>query len=122
MKVITFDLKTSLFSFVVLFLTGVSNSLNSGLTSKEGNILAEEVKAIDLAKVMNTDNSWNKYPDYRNRKYWESLPSEVRNEYITTAGGFLDYNWPGIHAADYQEFLRAGDRRQRVYAACSNAL
>jgi hypothetical protein len=100
----------------------VSNSLNSGLTSKERNILAKEVKAIDLAKVMNTDNSWNKYPDYRIRKYWESLLPEFRNEYITKAEGFLDYNWPVVRATDYQEFIRAGDRRQSVYAACSNTL
>ena len=92
------------------------------LTNKERNILAKESKAIDLAKVLITDNSWNKFPDYKNRAFWNSLPENLRQEYISKAESYLDYSWPAVKATDYLEFIRSGDRRQSVYAACSNAL
>ncbi len=92
------------------------------LTNKERNILANEAKSIDLAKVLITDNSWNKFPDYKNREFWQNLPANIRNEYITKAETYLKYDWPVVKATDYLEFIRSGDRRQKVYAACSNAL
>ncbi len=92
------------------------------LTNKERNILAKEAKSIDLAKVLITDNSWNNLPDYKNRKFWESLPANIRQEYIKKAEGYLSYDWPVVKATDYLEFIRSGDRRQEVYSACSNAL
>lgn len=92
------------------------------LTNKERNILANEAKTIDLAKSLITDNSWNKFPLYNNRTFWEKLPANIRAEYITRAEGYLNYNWPVVKATDYLEFIRSGDRRQGVYSACSNAL
>lgn len=92
------------------------------LTNKERNILAKEAKAIDLSKSLITDNSWNKLPDYKNRQFWQSLPENIRAEYVTKAEQYLSYDWPVVKATDYLEFIRSGDRRQGVYAACSNAL
>ena len=92
------------------------------LTNKERNILAREAKAIDLSKSLITDHSWNKLPDYKNRQFWQSLPANIREEYITKAERFLNYEWPVVKATDYLEFIRSGDRRQGVYSACSNAL
>ena len=71
---------------------------------------------------MITDNSWNKLPGYKERQFWESLPANIRQDYIKKAEGYLDYNWPVVKATDYLEFIRSGDRRQSVYSACSNAL
>jgi hypothetical protein len=96
--------------------------LKAELTNKERNILAKEAKSIDLAKALITDNSWNKLPGYRDRQFWESLPANVRQDYIMKAESYLDYNWPVVRATDYLEFIRSGDRRQQVYSACSNAL
>ena len=107
--------------FVLVFFF-VSNKASAELKSKERNILTNEAKAIDLAKVLLTDNSWINLPDYRNRQFWENIPAKIRNEYITRAEGYLDYNWPVVRATDYLEFIRSGDRRQEVYSACSNAL
>ncbi len=92
------------------------------LTNKERNILAREAKAIDLSKSLITDNSWNKLPGYKNRQFWQSLPENIRSEYVTKAEQYLSYDWPVVKATDYLEFIRSGDRRQGVYAACSNAL
>ena len=87
----------------------------------ERNILAKEAASIDLAKSL-TGNSWNKLPEYRNRQFWESVPSDLRRDYISGAESYLDYDWPVVKATDYLEFIRSGERRQEVYAAPSRAL
>jgi hypothetical protein len=122
MKTLTPLLRTLLFGFFSLILLTVSNNASSEITSKERNILAREARAIDLAKVLITDNSWNSLPDYKERQFWQNLPSNIRQEYITKAEGYLDYNWPVVRATDYLEFIRSGDRRQGAYAEPSRAL
>jgi hypothetical protein len=122
MKTPTSAMKTILFLCFVLFFLADSNPASAELTNKERNILANEAKAIDLAKVLITDNSWNKFPDYKNRQFWQNLPANIRQEYITKAEAYLAYNWPVVKATDYLEFIRSGDRRQEMYSACSNAL
>jgi hypothetical protein len=89
---------------------------------KERNILVNEAKEIDLARALITDNSWNKLPDYKNRQFWESVPQNLRQEYISRAEVYLDYDWPVVKATDYLEFIRSGDRRQEAYSAPSRAL
>ena len=96
--------------------------LKAELKPRERNILANEAKAINLAGVMITDNSWNKLPGYKDRYFWEGIAANIRQEYIKRAEGYLDYDWPVVKATDYLEFIRSGDRRQQVYSACSNAL
>jgi len=107
-------------SLAFIFIAGTT--LKAELKPRERNILANEAKAVDLAKVMITDNSWNKLPGYKSRSFWDGLPANTRQEYITRAEGYLDYNWPVVKATDYLEFIRSGDRRQQAYSACSNAL
>jgi len=122
MKTLNYGLKTLLSGCFAFILFTASNPVFAELTNKERNILANEAKAIDLAKALITDNSWNKFPDYKNRQFWQSLPENIRQEYITKAEGFLTYNWPVVRATDYLEFIRSGDRRQEAYSACSSAL
>jgi hypothetical protein len=90
--------------------------------AKERNILANEARSIDLAKSLITDISWNKLPDYKNRKFWESIPDDLRKGYISRAEEYLTYNWPVVKATDYLEFIRSGERHQGAYAAPSRAL
>ena len=122
MKTLTFALKTFLSGCFALIFIAAPKIAFAELNPKERNILANEAKAIDLAKVMITDNSWNKLPDYKNRQFWQNLPANIRQEYITRAEGYLTYNWPVVKATDYLEFIRSGERRQEVYSACSNAV
>ncbi len=89
---------------------------------RERNILANEANAIELNRSLITDNSWIRLPDYRNRQFWQSLPSNLKDEYVKKAESYLNYNWPVVKATDYLEFIRSGDRKQEAYAACSNAL
>ena len=103
---------------VILF----ANPVTAERLNKERNILANEAKAIDLGKNLITDDSWNKLPGYKNRDFWQQLPANIRQEYISKAEGYLNYDWPVVKATDYLEYIRSGNRRQQVYAACSNAL
>ncbi len=107
-------------AFILLFMA--TSFLKAEPPVKERNILANQSKAIDLAKAMVTDNSWNKLPGYKDRQFWDNLPAETKQDYTKRAEGFLEYTWPVVKATDYLEFIRSGDRRQGAYAACSNAL
>jgi hypothetical protein len=122
MRTFSNDLKGVLIVSLSVILLIIPAGLKAELTNKERNILAKEAKAIELSKVLITDNSWNKLPVYKDRLFWESLPESIRLEYIKSAEKYLDYNWPVVKATDYLEFIRSGDRRQGVYSACSNAL
>ena len=122
MKAISSYLKTLVIICFVVISDFGSQPVMAELKPRERNILANEAKTIDLAKVMITDNSWNKLPGYRDRQFWEGLPANIRQEYIKRAEGYISYNWPVVKATDYLEFIRTGDRRQSVYSACSNAL
>ena len=122
MKTITQNPKAIFILFLTLVNLCVFQPVNAELKPRERNILAGEAKSIDIKKVMITDNSWNQLPGYKERLFWESLPTNVRQDYIKKAESYLDYNWPVVKATDYLEFIRSGDRRQSVYSACSNAL
>jgi hypothetical protein len=110
---------TRCFLIVVFF---ISVTAQAELRPKERNILAGEAKTSDLGRTLVTDNSWIKLPDYKNRPFWQNLPAGIRQEYIKKAEGYLKYDWPVVKATDYLEFIRSGERRQEVYAACSDAL
>lgn len=107
--------------FLIAFSTYASSSAPE-LTNKERNILVKEAKSIELSKVLITDDSWNEMPGYKDRKFWENLPVNIRQQYIKDAEEYLNYDWPVVKATDYLEFIRSGDRRQSAYSACSNAL
>jgi hypothetical protein len=122
MKAQTNELRIILFGFLTTLFLAVSGPASAEVNIKERNILAKEAQNIDLAKNIITDHSWIKIPDYKNRLFWDGLPAGIRADYISAAEGYLDYNWPVVKATDYLEYIRSGDRRQEVYAACSNAL
>jgi hypothetical protein len=122
MRTLNYAFKSLLASCISVFLLTASNPVSAELTNKERNILANKAKTIDLAKVLITDNSWNKLPDYKNRQFWQNLPANIRQEYIAKAEPYLVYNWPVVKATDYLEFIRSGDRNQQACSACSNAL
>ena len=122
MKKINITIKALLTGCLLLIFLSVTGLALPVLNPKERNILGNEAKTVDLAKVLITDNSWNKLPDYKNRQFWQNLSPETRDAYITRAEGFLTYNWPVVRATDYLEFIRSGERHQEAYAACSNAL
>ncbi len=106
----------------LLFIFLLIATAETGARIKERNILAAEAVNINLPNTLITDDSWNTFPDYSNRSFWESVPSDLRNDYIRRAESYLDYNWPVVKATDYLEFIRSGDRRQSAYSAPGRAL
>lgn len=118
------QLKNKFIFIFSLALTFQSVSVPLALSGqiKERNILAAEAIRINLSNSLITGNSWNRLPDYKNRLFWESVPENLRKEYISKAEGFLSYYWPVVKATDYLEFIRSGDRRQGAYSAPSRAL
>jgi hypothetical protein len=71
MKTLSENLRTTFFAVNALIVLFASQAARAELKPKERNILANEAKAIDLAKVMITDNSWNKLPGYKSQAFWE---------------------------------------------------
>jgi Heparinase II/III-like protein len=110
----------SSFRFIMMIFAVFPATANSQI--QERNILASEARSIDLASALITNDSWNKLPGYKNRQFWESIPANLRKDYIDRAEGYLDYSWPVVKATDYLEFIRSGERRQGAYAAPSKAL
>ena len=119
---INLNLKRFLSCFCFALIIISINPIGAFSQIKERNILANEAVSIDLAKSLITDNSWNKLPGYHDRKFWDSIPANLRKDYISRAEGYLKYNWPVVKATDYLEFIRSGERRQGAYAAPSRAL
>ena len=88
----------------------------------ERNILTNKAQEIDLVKNLIKDNSWITLPGYKDRQFWQNIPPNIRQAYISDAEKFLDYHWPGVKATDYLEIIRSGDRLQGVYHGPRNAL
>jgi Heparinase II/III-like protein len=119
---INLNLKRCLSYFCSTLIIISINSPGAFSQIKERNILANEATSIDLAKSLITGNTWNKLPDYKNRNFWESVPANLKKDYISRAESYINYDWPVVKATDYLEFIRSGERRQNVYAAPSKAL
>lgn len=101
---------------LVVLMVLISLSLH-GFAEEKRDLLQKEATKIDLAASLVKNFSELNFPTYKNRSFWNNLPAEVRNEYISEAEEALDYNWPVVKATDYLEIIRSGDRRQGAYAA-----
>ena len=108
-----------------IYLLSIMLTLNPAFAQysmKERNILFNKAQEINLSKILVTDNSWNKSPGYKDRQFWQNIPANIREAYISKAEKYLNYNWPTVKATDYLEIIRSGDRRQEVYSGPGNAL
>jgi hypothetical protein len=122
MKKHNYELRTFLSACIIISVFFTFNPTMAEIQIKERNILSNEAKTIDLVRTLITDNSWNKIPGYKNRLFWQNVSGNLRDEYISKAEKYLNYNWPVVKATDYLEFIRSGNRRQEAYAAPSSAL
>lgn len=113
LKTVTF---VCLSSFVVL------NPTSGQSTFKERNIFANKAREIDFPNSLLKDNSWIKLPTYKDRQFWEALPANIREAYISKAESLLNYEWQTMKATDFLEIIHSGERRERVQNANLNAL
>jgi len=119
---VNFRRKASLMTFCMVILLFIFNPTFGQYTLKARNILTSKAKEIDLSKTLITDNSWNKLPGYKDRQFWENIPANIREAYISKAQSLLGYNWPTMKATDFLEIIRSGERREKVQFANLNAL
>jgi hypothetical protein len=105
---------------ILLFL--LSSFVFGSFSQEKRNLLQKEAEQINLAESLLTDFSDLNFPNYKNRSFWENLPSNLKEQYIGEAEEYLNYDWPVVKATDYLEIIRSGDRRQEVYAAPRGAL
>jgi hypothetical protein len=71
-------------------------------------------KKADLAQIKSNlilNQKWVTYPDYANRKGWDKLTAEAKDEIIKKGEAALNYEWKVLKATDYLEYERSGSRQ-----------
>lgn len=96
--------------------------VSSGFSLEKRDILQNEAQKIEIENTLIRDFSEIDLPTYRDRHFWNGLPTNIKQQYIREAEEKLDYDWPVVKATDYLEIIRSGDRRQGVYSAPRAAL
>ncbi len=107
---------------VLLLLFFLPIVLQAQSRGKQRDILQKELATIDLNAVMITDHTWIDRREYKDRAFWNSLPTSLREDYIAAAEKYMDYDWPGVKATDYLEIVRSGNRLQEVFSGPRAAL
>lgn len=74
------------------------------------NFLQSRIDSVALRKCLSVDRTWVPYPDYKDRKGWETLMGANREELIRKGEARLDYEWKVIKAMDYIDFEVSGNR------------
>lgn len=70
------------------------------------------------------NQKWVHYPPYTDRKGWDKLIGEWKEEFIRAGEKKLNYEWKVVKATDYLEFDRTGNRNimQKPYGENNGAL
>lgn len=91
----------------------------------ERNFLQNAISKEDLKSALVMNQAWVPYPDYTDRAGWDSLLTKQDKEMLIRAGErLLNYKWQVIHATDYIEYERSGERNlmQEPYEANRQAI
>jgi len=98
-------MKKRILSIITVFFLSTAS-----LLADERNLLANSITRQQLSDVLAKGTEWVKFPAYRDRAAWESLPQAVRAELIRNGEEALACDWPVIKATDYLAFVRTGNR------------
>ena len=63
-----------------------------------------------VAKILIPREQWHPWPEWSERKAWESLPEPVRKDLIANGEKYLHYDWPDLPATLFLEYAREGNR------------
>lgn len=91
----------------------------------ERNFLQNAISKEDLKSALVMNQAWVPYPDYTDRAGWDSLLTKQDKEMLIRTGErLLNYKWQVIHATDYIEYERSGERNlmQEPYEANRQAI
>ncbi|MGV8093959.1 MAG: heparinase II/III-family protein [Mangrovibacterium sp.] len=75
------------------------------------NILQQKATVAELKNWLVMDQRWVKYPEYTDRKGWDALTGEFRDDMIKKGEEALSHEWKVVKATDYLEFGRSGSRQ-----------
>jgi len=75
------------------------------------NILQQKATLAELKNWLVMDQKWVKYPEYTDRKGWDALTGEFKDDMIKKGEEALPYEWKVVKATDYLEFGRSGSRQ-----------
>ena len=76
----------------------------------EKNLLEQKTNIESLKATLITNQKWVPYPQYADRKGWDNLLAESKDDLIKEGEKYLNYQWQIIKATDYFEFERSGNR------------
>ena len=91
----------------------------------ERNFLQNTISKEDLKSTLVMNQAWVPYPDYTDRAGWDSLLTKQDKEMLIRTGErLLNYKWQVIHATDYIDYERSGERNlmQEPYEANRQAI
>ena len=83
---------------------------NSVFPQETRNLLSEGYSMDAIGSNLVYDQSWVTFPSYYDRNSWETLPANIRAQYIEQGEPYLDYQWQYIPASLFLEFTRSGSR------------
>jgi len=74
-------------------------------------LLQKKANLTQLKSSLILNQKWVSYPDYKDRKGWDQLTSEVKDEIVGKGEAALKYEWKVVKATDYLEYDRSGSRQ-----------
>ncbi|SFL73095.1 Heparinase II/III-like protein [Paenibacillus sp. 1_12] len=51
------------------------------------------------------------FPSFEDRQAWEQIPQQLRNEWISEAELYLNYEWPSLRASAFMAYFEEGSRK-----------
>jgi hypothetical protein len=91
----------------LVFLVGLSFSTKAYDVK---DLLQKEADINKIKSCLILNQKWVKYPAYTDRKGWDALFSDYKEEIIRKGEKALNYEWKVVKATDYLEFDRSGSR------------
>jgi hypothetical protein len=90
----------------------------------ERNLLQKSISFDKLKESLILNQKWVPYPDYNDRKGWNTLFNEYSDGFIKKGEEKLNYQWQVVKATDYIEFEKSGSRdiMQKPFNENNNAL
>lgn len=99
---------------VIFIISALLLSMTTVTSGREReDLLQKEYAKPGVAESFKPGGEWFPYPDYSDRKAWESILYEVdRKPLVERAEQALDYKWQAFTASSYLEYERSGDRSE----------
>lgn len=110
--------------FATICLICITGLCLSATESESKDLLKKAVKKEELKSLLMMDQSWVPYPDYEDRKGWDDLTQDFKEELIANGETYLDYAWQVVELSDFLEYERSGNRNimQQPFGDNNNAM